>query len=93
MTRPSFEIAGHNVRAGMKKRFMIPFGELPLGNAVHLPLVVLHGKREGPTIWLNAALHGDELNGIEIIRSVLAIPIVNVHGFLNESRYLPDRRD
>jgi predicted deacylase len=57
-------------------------------------------------VWLSAAIHGDELNGIEIIRrvlgslnpqtlggSVIAIPVVNVFGFLNESRYLPDRRD
>jgi len=67
---------------------------------------VIHGKREGPVLFLSAALHGDEINGVEIIRRVLkhrslsrlkgtliAVPIVNVYGFLYKSRYLPDRRD
>jgi predicted deacylase len=67
---------------------------------------VINGRYAGPHIWLSAAVHGDELNGVEIIRrvlrrlearrlrgAVLAVPIVNVFGFLNESRYLPDRRD
>ncbi len=106
MTQPNLEIAGNTVRAGARLRLSIPFGELPLGNPVQVPLVVLRGRHPGPTVWINAALHGDELNGIEIVRSVLdrvkarelagtllAVPIVNVHGFLNESRYLPDRRD
>jgi predicted deacylase len=57
-------------------------------------------------VWLSAAVHGDEINGVEIIRrvtrgldartiagTVIAVPIVNVHGFLNGDRYLPDRRD
>jgi hypothetical protein len=68
--------------------------------------LALCGLRPGPRVWLSAAIHGDELNGIEIIRQVLAslnprtlggaviaIPVVNIFGFLNESRYLPDRRD
>jgi predicted deacylase len=71
-----------------------------------LPVAVINGARPGPNVWLNAAVHGDELNGVEIIREVLqllrpreltgtviAVPIVNVFGFVNESRYLPDRRD
>ncbi len=71
-----------------------------------LQLTVLHGARPGPKLWLSAALHGDELNGLEIIRRVvrgidpaqlsgtlLAIPIVNVFGFIHQTRYLPDRRD
>ena len=57
-------------------------------------------------LFVSAAIHGDELNGVEVIRrllkrralnsirgTLLAIPIVNVHGFLHQSRYLPDRRD
>jgi len=67
---------------------------------------VVNGVREGPTLCLTAALHGDELNGIEIVRRVLyeldpqqlggtviGVPIVNLHGFRRNSRYLPDRRD
>ena len=67
---------------------------------------MVHGQRPGPRLWLSAAVHGDELNGVEIIRevmgrldpaklrgSVIAVPIVNVFGFIHQSRYLPDRRD
>jgi hypothetical protein len=71
-----------------------------------MPLVVMRGREEGPIIFLSSAIHGDEVNGIEIIREVLeelktkkirgtiiAAPIVNVFGFNDKSRYLPDRRD
>jgi hypothetical protein len=71
-----------------------------------MPVKVVCGKRRGPTLFVCAAIHGDELNGVEIIRRLLkrkllrslqgtliAVPVVNVHGFLDQSRYLPDRRD
>jgi len=71
-----------------------------------MPVVVVHGRRPGPRLFLAAAIHGDEILGVEIIRRVLkipmtralrgtlvAVPIVNVYGFLTQSRYLPDRRD
>jgi hypothetical protein len=71
-----------------------------------MPLHVVNGMRSGPRLFVSGAIHGDELNGVEIIRRLLklpilsrlrgaliAIPIVNVHGFLDRSRYLPDRRD
>jgi predicted deacylase len=71
-----------------------------------MPVKVISGRRAGPVLFVSAAIHGDELNGVEIIRrllkrkilrsirgTLLAVPIVNVHGFLDQSRYLPDRRD
>jgi hypothetical protein len=71
-----------------------------------MPVHVVRGKKEGPILLLSAAIHGDELNGIEIIRRVLqlpslarirgaiiAVPVVNVYGLIHNSRYLPDRRD
>ncbi|MBU0680326.1 MAG: succinylglutamate desuccinylase/aspartoacylase family protein [Proteobacteria bacterium] len=71
-----------------------------------LPVHVVHGKKDGPVLFISAAIHGDEINGVEIVRRLLklkllkelkgtliAIPIVNVFGFINQSRYLPDRRD
>lgn len=71
-----------------------------------VPVIVAHGQSAGPVLCLTAALHGDELNGIEIVRrvmtgvdpkrlngTVIGVPIVNVHGFQRRSRYLPDRRD
>lgn len=71
-----------------------------------LPVRVIRGKKDGPTIFVSAAIHGDELNGIEIIRrfrklsilkklkgTIILVPIVNVYGIMTLSRYLPDRRD
>jgi hypothetical protein len=71
-----------------------------------MPVHVIHSKKDGPTIFISAAIHGDEINGVEIIRrllklkllrnirgTLLAIPVVNVYGFINTSRYLPDGRD
>jgi len=76
------------------------------GGEVVSPVTVLHGLREGPTLCLTAAVHGDEINGVEIVRrvansldpqemsgSLIAVPIVNLFGFSRNSRYLPDRRD
>ena len=106
MSQEPIVIGGVEVRPGTRRRINIPIAELPIGAALHLPVIVLHGKQPGPTVWISAALHGDELNGVEIVRSLLevvrardlhgtliAVPVVNVYGFLNESRYLPDRRD
>ncbi len=71
-----------------------------------LPIRVIRGKRDGPIVFISAAIHGDELNGIEIIRrlrklnilkklkgTLLLVPIVNIYGIMTLSRYLPDRRD
>ena len=71
-----------------------------------LPINVIRGKKDGPTIFISAAIHGDELNGIEIIRrfkklnilkrikgTIILIPVVNIYGVMTLSRYMPDRRD
>lgn len=94
------------VAPGTRRNLEIPVASLPTDTSLSLSVAVLNGLRPGPVIWLSGAVHGDELNGIEIIRQVLSrvrprelagtilgVPIVNVFGFLNESRYLPDRRD
>lgn len=99
-------IAGSTIAPGTRQRVNLKLGLLPIEVPVHLPLEVLHGVAPGPTVWISAALHGDEINGVEILRevleildpaqmrgTVLAAPVVNVYGFLNGSRYLPDRRD
>lgn len=91
---------------GRKASLELPVATLPTGSSFSLPLSVVHGSRPGPTVWLSGAIHGDELNGVEIIRlvlrelrarslagTVIAAPVVNVFGFITESRYLPDRRD
>ena len=104
--RDPFPIASHKVLPGTQAKLELPIARLMSGTPVALPVLVVHGKKEGPTVWLSAAIHGDELCGIEIIRRVLevvrpgtmagtviAVPVVNVHGFNRGDRYLPDRRD
>lgn len=101
-----FTIGEASVEPGVRQRVQLPIARLTTGAAVHLPVEVVHGGRPGPTVWLSGAIHGDELDGVEIIRrvlgrlrvpqlsgTVLAVPIVNVFGFVSETRYLPDRRD
>ncbi len=78
------------------------FEDLPVAT----PVIVVNGNAPGPTVCLTAAIHGDELNGIEMVRrvmhdlnpqdlagAVIGVPIVNLQGFRRASRYLPDRRD
>ena len=104
--RPPFVIAGHPVAPGKRAKHELPIARLMSGTPVALPVLVVHGRHDGPTIWLSAAVHGDELCGVEIIRqtlddldprsmhgTVLAVPVANVHGFNTGDRYLPDRRD
>lgn len=106
MSHSPFEIAGESVRPGKRRQFELPIAKLMSGTPVALPVIVVHGREAGPVVWLSAAIHGDEIEGVEIVRRVLAqldadelagtvvaVPVVNVHGFNNGSRYLPDRRD
>ena len=60
-----------SARAGRTTRLELPVARLPTGTWLSLPVAVVHGARPGPTIWINSGLHGDELNGIPIIRRVL----------------------
>lgn len=102
----AFVVNGKSVPAGTQREIDLPVARLPSGTWMSLPVIVMHGARPGPGVWISAAIHGDELNGIEIIRrvrgllkprdltgTVIAVPVVNVFGFVNQSRYLPDRRD
>jgi hypothetical protein len=94
------------VRPGQRVTVDLPVARLYTDTSLSMPVQVLRGRRAGPVLFLSAAVHGDELNGVEIIRrllkrksleslrgTLLAVPIVNVHGFIDQSRYLPDRRD
>lgn len=105
-TRDPIVIAENSVAAGRKSRFEIPIARLMSGTEVSIPVQVFHGRADGPVVWLSGAVHGDELNGVEIIRqvvaeldpktmagTVVALPIVNVHGFNSGDRYFPDGRD
>jgi predicted deacylase len=106
MSGNAIEIAGHAVAPGTRARVEIPVGRRVTGAQVALPVEVVNGRKPGPRLFLCAAVHGDEINGVEIIRRVLrarqlsklagtiiAVPVVNLFGFIGLSRYLPDRRD
>jgi hypothetical protein len=99
-------IAGEEIKPGQNRIIEIPLPDLYMHTALSMPVQVISGRRKGPVMFVSAAVHGDEINGVEIIRrlvkskslrglrgTLIAIPVVNVYGFLNQSRYLPDRRD
>lgn len=94
------------VNPGEKKTIDLKVGKLYTHSELSMPVQVWCGNQAGPVLFISAAIHGDELNGVEIIRRLLkvnalkrlkgtliTVPIVNLHGFINHSRYLPDRRD
>lgn len=104
--RESFPIGGVRMRAGTTRELSLPITRMVTGAEVSVPVRIVHGREDGPVVWLTAATHGDEVVGIEVIREVLtslspktfrgtlvAVPIVNVLGFMAGDRYLPDRRD
>ncbi|TDJ47575.1 MAG: succinylglutamate desuccinylase/aspartoacylase family protein [Gammaproteobacteria bacterium] len=99
-------LLGQTIPAGMAQRLTWSASQIFEGVSSEAPVLVVNGRGEGPTLCLTAAIHGDELNGIEMVRRVLhdldpekmhgaiiGIPIVNLQGFRRGSRYLPDRRD
>ncbi len=103
---PGIDIDGTHIGPGESRMLELPIASLYSHAPMNLPLHVVCGKRAGPRLFVSAAIHGDEINGVEIIRRLLrlpllarlrgtliAVPIVNVYGFVNRSRYLPDRRD
>lgn len=99
-------LLGEQIAPGERRRIFMRASESFVGAAVDLPILVQRGTEPGPTACLIAGIHGDELNGIEIVREafervkpdelsgmLLGVPVANLHGFRRSSRYLPDRRD
>ncbi|MGB5276308.1 MAG: succinylglutamate desuccinylase/aspartoacylase family protein [Gammaproteobacteria bacterium] len=102
----SFVIDGEVIPLRSRRLIELQLPPLYTHTPMTLPVHVIRGARDGPRLFVSAAIHGDELNGTEIIRRLLkqpslrrlrgtlvAIPIVNVYGLIHHSRYLPDRRD
>lgn len=105
MKNDTFILEDVEVKPGTQE---LIFLELPhfYHTPVTIPVWVINGRMKGPTVFVSAAIHGDELNGVEIIRRIrkikvlkrikgtlILIPIVNIYGVMTLSRYLPDRRD
>ncbi|NEN23654.1 succinylglutamate desuccinylase/aspartoacylase family protein [Cryomorpha ignava] len=101
------KINGKTFSSGESGKVKANIAKLPSGTLIDLPIYVFRSKKKGPTVLLSGGLHGDEINGIEIIRrmldeskfdflnrgSVIAIPVMNIYGFLNFSREVPDGKD
>jgi len=98
----SVEVGGESVAPGEKRRFRYRATTTYHGDAVELPVTVVNGDRAGPTVFLSAAVHGDELNGIKIVQEVadryepagihgalVCLHVLNVPGFLAQQRYVP----
>lgn len=94
------------VKPGTYKQIILDIARLPSRTEIDTHIEVFHGKKDGPVLLLMAGLHGDELNGVETIRrlitgkflnplrgTIIAIPILNVYGFINFSRDVPDGKD
>ena len=99
-------IGGVEIRPGERGSVSLPVARLHTSTELTMPVRVIRGIKPGPTLFVCAAIHGDEINGVEIIRRILRlkglakmsgtlilVPVVNVFGFIAHSRYLPDRRD
>lgn len=105
MPAEKFVLGGKEIFKGTNTTINIELPKL-YNTPTQLPIRVIRGKKSGPTVFISAAIHGDELNGVEIIRrlrklnilnklrgTLILVPVVNVYGMMNLSRYLPDRRD
>jgi uncharacterized protein len=99
-------IGGVEIEPGERRTIELPVARLPTAAGLTMPVHVVRGRKPGPNLFVSAAIHGDEINGVEIVGRLLrmrvleklhgtliAVPVVNVFGFSGYSRYLPDRRD
>lgn len=99
-------IAGHEIRPGEFKEIDINIARLPSHTQIDTPIFISRGMEDGPVLCLMAGMHGDEINGMEVVRriidsglhhpkrgTVVCMPIVNIYGFLNYSRDVPDGKD
>jgi predicted deacylase len=105
LSNSKFILYGQEIPRGVSLSINLELPKL-YNTPTKLPIHVIRGRKNGPTIFISAAIHGDELNGIEIIRrlrklailknirgTIILVPIVNIYGIMTLSRYLPDRRD
>jgi predicted deacylase len=106
MTGKTVVVGKQEVAPGTRTTVELDVANLYTHAHLTMPVHVVNGREDGPTLFLTAAIHGDELNGVEIIKRILkrpilkslkgrilAVPVVNIFGFIDQSRYLPDRRD
>lgn len=106
MTNNPLIILGTTILPGKSYTLELEIAKLHTRTAIKIPIIVNRAKASGPVVLLMAGVHGDETNGVAIVReiieqklhiptagTVICIPVLNVFGFLNQSRYFPDGRD
>ncbi|NAW68066.1 deacylase [Vibrio sp. V27_P1S3P104] len=102
----AYSFLGEVILPATKRVIELEAAKLYTHSPLSIPIEIINGAFAGPILMVNAAIHGDELNGVEIVRqlintidptklrgTLISVPIVNVFGFIHKSRYLPDRRD
>lgn len=104
--RKKLIILGHEILPGKGAELNLDVAKLHTSTPIQVPVIVQRAKEDGPVLLLMAGMHGDEINGMEIVRrmirkgwnkptagTIICIPVFNIFGFLNVSRELPDGRD
>ncbi len=99
-------ILNTEIEKGKTYQLSMEIAKLHTRNSIKIPVIISRAKQDGPVVLLNGGVHGDELNGVEIVRrliqakdhkpkigTIICIPVLNVFGYLNHSRYFPDGRD
>ncbi|MCD2257976.1 succinylglutamate desuccinylase/aspartoacylase family protein [Psychroserpens luteolus] len=100
------EILGEDVPLGKSKTVSFNVAKLHTQNTIDVPVIIERSKKPGPTVLITAGIHGDEVNGVEIVRQIIAkginkpkrgtiicVPVINVFGFIQMDREFPDGRD
>ncbi|MCB0393960.1 MAG: succinylglutamate desuccinylase/aspartoacylase family protein [Bdellovibrionales bacterium] len=102
----SLKIGNKTIGLGEREVVQLDVAKLYDFTEMSIPIEVIRGEKPGPAMFISGALHGDEINGVEIVRRIsqeitfkdisgtlILVPVVNIFGFNSRSRYLPDRRD
>lgn len=106
MSSKKYTILGETIAKGKDVQLNLNIAKLHTRTKIEVPVIVQRGKKDGPTLLITGGIHGNEINGIEIVRQlvskkynkpdagmVICIPVVNIFGFLNQTRQFPDGRD
>src|SRR6056297_215575 len=100
------DILGKKIHPGKSATINFNMAKLFTATAVDVPIIIERSKKKGPVVLITAGIHGDEINGVEVVRqliakklhqpkkgSIICIPIFNIYGFINNTREFPDGRD
>lgn len=106
MKNSTLKFCNENIHPGEALSLALPLPQLFSCAPLYMPIKLIHGKKAGPCLLVIASMYGNEINGTEIIHRLLslpsvakvagtliAIPVVNVHGLINRSRFLPNGVD